>query len=407
MNKRVVITGMGVISSLGNSTKTFFENITDGKSGISPITSFDTTNHPVKIAGEIKINLDEYFDSKELNRLDRFSAFALLAAKEAVEDNIVNDPIKSKVGVIIGSGIGGLHTMEEQYSRLQKSPKRVSPFFVPSMILDIVSGHISIKYGFKGPNFAVVSACASANHAIGESFNRIKYGMNDIIVTGGTEGGITPLSIAGFANMKALTRNSNYNLASRPFDNERDGFVIAEGAGILVLEEYEHAKKRGAEILGEIIGYGATADAYHLTSPALDGAGAVEAMSEALRSANINSSEVNYINAHGTSTPFNDKIETLAIKKVFNKEFNDLFVSSSKSMLGHLLGAAGAVEAIITIKALQTGIFPPTINYNTPDPDCDLNYIPNKAIEKNINYALSNAFGFGGHNASLLFKKFN
>ena len=272
--------------------------------------------------------------------------------------------------------------------------------------LDIVSGHISIKYGFKGPNFAVVSACASANHAIGESFNRIKYGMNDIIVTGGTEGGITPLSIAGFANMKALTRNSDYNLASRPFDNERDGFVIAEGAGILVLEEYEHAKKRGAEILGEIIGYGATADAYHLTSPALDGAGAVEAMSEALKSANINSSEVNYINAHGTSTPFNDKIETLAIKKVFSKEFSDLFVSSSKSMLGHLLGAAGAVEAIITVKALQTGIFPPTINYNTPDPDCNLNYIPNKAIEKNINYALSNAFGFGGHNASLLFKKF-
>jgi len=407
VNKRVVITGMGVVSSLGNTTKTFFENITNGKSGISPITSFDTTNHPVKIAGEIKINLDEYFDSKELNRLDRFSAFALLAAKEAVEENIVNDALKSKVGVIIGSGIGGLHTMEEQYSRLQKSPKRVSPFFVPSMILDIVSGHISIKYGFKGPNFAVVSACASANHAIGESFNRIKYGMNDIIVTGGTEGGITPLSIAGFANMKALTKNSDYNLASRPFDNERDGFVIAEGAGILVLEEYEHAKKRGAEIVGEIIGYGATADAYHLTSPALDGAGAVQAMSEALRSANVNSSEVNYINAHGTSTPFNDKIETLAIKKVFSKEFNDLFVSSSKSMLGHLLGAAGAVEAIITIKALQTGIFPPTINYNTPDPDCNLNYIPNKAIEKNINYALSNAFGFGGHNASLLFKKFN
>ncbi|MBV66973.1 MAG: beta-ketoacyl-[acyl-carrier-protein] synthase II [Candidatus Marinimicrobia bacterium] len=407
MNKRVVITGMGVVSSLGNTTKTFFENITNGKSGISSITSFDTTNHPVKIAGEIKINLDEYFDSKELNRLDRFSAFALLAAKEAVEENIVNDALKSKVGVIIGSGIGGLHTMEEQYSRLQKSPKRVSPFFVPSMILDIVSGHISIKYGFKGPNFAVVSACASANHAIGESFNRIKYGMNDIIVTGGTEGGITPLSIAGFANMKALTKNSDYNLASRPFDNERDGFVIAEGAGILVLEEYEHAKKRGAEILGEIIGYGATADAYHLTSPALDGAGAVQAMSEALISANVNSSEVNYINAHGTSTPFNDKIETLAIKKVFSKEFNDLFVSSSKSMLGHLLGAAGAVEAIITIKALQTGIFPPTINYNTPDPDCNLNYIPNKAIEKNINYALSNAFGFGGHNASLLFKKFN
>ena len=398
---------MGVISSLGNSTNTFFESIINGKSGISPITSFDTTNHPVKIAGEIKINLNDYFDSKELNRLDRFTAFALIAAREAVENNIIDDSIKSKVGVIIGSGIGGLHTMEEQYLRLQKSPKRVSPFFVPSMILDIVSGHISIKYGFKGPNFAVVSACASANHAIGESFNRIKYGMNDIIVTGGTEGGITPLSVAGFANMKALTRNSDYNLASRPFDNERDGFVIAEGAGILVLEEYEHAKKRGIEILGEIIGYGATADAYHLTSPALDGSGAVEAMSEALKSANIASSEVNYINAHGTSTPFNDKIETLAIKKVFNQRVDDLFVSSSKSMLGHLLGAAGAVEAIITIKALQAGILPPTINYNTPDPDCDLNYIPNKAIEKNINYGLSNAFGFGGHNASLLFKKFN
>ena len=407
MNKRVVITGMGVVSSIGNSTNTLFENIVNGKSGISPITSFDTTNHPVKIAGEVKINLNEYFDSKELNRLDRFSAFALLAAKEAIEGNIVDDSLKSKVGVIIGSGIGGLHTMEEQYSRLLKSPKRVSPFFVPSMILDIVSGHISIKYGFKGPNFAVVSACASANHAIGESFNRIKYGINDIIVTGGTEGGITPLSVAGFANMKALTRNPDCNVASRPFDNERDGFVIAEGAGILVLEEYEHAKKRGVEILGEIIGYGATADAYHLTSPALDGSGAVEAMSEAIKSANISCSEVNYINAHGTSTPFNDKIETLAIKKVFKQEFDDLFVSSSKSMLGHLLGAAGAVEAIITIKALQSGILPPTINYNTPDPECDLNYIPNKAIEKNINYALSNAFGFGGHNASLLFKKFN
>ena len=407
MNKRVVITGMGVVSSIGNSTDKLFENIVNGKSGISPITSFDTTNHPVKIAGEVKINLNEYFDSKELNRLDRFSAFALLAAKEAIEGNIVDDSLKSKVGVIIGSGIGGLHTMEEQYARLQKSPKRVSPFFVPSMILDIVSGHISIKYGFKGPNFAVVSACASANHAIGESFNRIKYGINDIIVTGGTEGGITPLSVAGFTNMKALTRNPDCNVASRPFDNERDGFVIAEGAGILVLEEYEHAKKRGVEILGEIIGYGATADAYHLTSPALDGSGAVEAMSDAIKSANITCSDVNYINAHGTSTPFNDKIETLAIKKVFKQNFDDLYVSSSKSMLGHLLGAAGAVEAIITIKALQSGILPPTINYNTADPECDLNYIPNKAIEKNINYALSNAFGFGGHNASLLFKKFN
>ena len=406
MSKRVVITGMGIVSSLGLDTDSFFNNIISGKSGISPISLFDTTNHSVKISGEVKINLGDYFSSKELNRIDRFTAFALIAAKEAVDRSSIDDKVKSKVGVIIGSGIGGIHTMEEQHSRLQKGPKRVSPFFVPSMILDIVTGHISIKYGFKGPNFAIVSACASANHAIGESFNRIKYGMNDIIVTGGTEGGITPLSVAGFSNMKALSKNPDHTCASRPFDKNRDGFVIAEGAGILVLEEYEHAKKRGAEILGEIVGYGATADAYHLTSPALDGNGAVDAMSHAIKDANINIEDIHYINAHGTSTPYNDKIETLAIKKLFESHAKNLLISSSKSMVGHLLGAAGAVEAIITMKALQNSVIPPTINYNEPDPECDLNYVPNKLVERDINYGLSNAFGFGGHNATLIFKKF-
>ena len=406
MSKRVVITGMGVVSSLGLDTDSFFDNIISGKSGISPISSFDTTNHSVKIAGEVKINLEDYFDSKELNRIDRFTAFALIAAKEAVDRSSIDDKIKSKVGVIVGSGIGGIHTMEEQHSRLQRGPKRVSPFFVPSMILDIVTGHISIKYGFKGPNFAIVSACASANHAIGESFTRIKHGINDIIVTGGTEGGITPLSVAGFANMKALSKNSDHTIASRPFDKKRDGFVIAEGAGILVLEEYEHAKNRGAEILGEIVGYGATADAYHLTSPALDGSGAVDAMSHAIKDAGISIKDINYINAHGTSTPYNDKIETLAIKKLFGSYAKDLLVSSSKSMIGHLLGAAGAVEAIITMKALENSVIPPTINYKESDPDCDLNYVPNRLVEKDIKYGLSNAFGFGGHNATLIFKKF-
>ena len=407
MHRKVVITGMGVVSSLGLDTDTFFNNIINGKSGISPITSFDTSNHSVKIAGEVKTNLEEYFDSKELNRIDRFTAFALMAAKEAIETSNLNKKTNEKVGVIIGSGIGGIHTMEKQYTRLQKSPKRVSPFFVPSMILDIVSGHISIKYGFKGPNFAIVSACASGNHAIGESFNRIKYGMDDVIVTGGTEGGITPLSVAGFANMKALSKNPDYNNASRPFDNNRDGFVIAEGAGIIVLEEFEHAKKRGANILGEIVGYGATADAYHLTSPSLDGSGATEAMLNSIKDAKIQIENIDYINAHGTSTPYNDKIETLAIKNTFKNHSKNLYVSSSKSMIGHLLGAAGAVEAIITIKSLQKSIIPPTINYEIPDPDCDLNYVPNKSIEKDINYALSNTFGFGGHNATLAFKKFD
>ena len=409
MNRRVVITGMGVVSSLGCQLDSFFNNIKNGVSGISAIKSFDTSNHSVKIGGEVNINLEEYFDKRELNRMDRFTAFALIAAKEAILNSKLteDEKIKENVGVIIGSGIGGINTMEEQHSRLQISPKRVSPFFVPSMILDIVSGHISIKYGFKGANFAIVSACASSNHAIGESFNRIKYGLNDVIVTGGSEGGITPLSVAGFSNMKALSKNQDYSKASRPFDNERDGFVIAEGSGILVLEELNHAIKRNANIVGEIVGYGASADAYHLTSPDENGRGAIKAMEEAIKQANISYKDINYINAHGTSTKYNDKIETLAIKTLFKEHAYKMHVSSSKSMIGHLLGAAGAVESIISILSIKNSIIPPTINYKNPDPDCDLNYVPNKAIKQNIKFALSNTFGFGGHNSSLIFKKFN
>ncbi len=409
MNRRVVVTGMGVVSSLGCDIDSFFNNIKNGKSGISPITSFDTSNHSVKIAGEVKINLDDYFTKKELNRMDRFTAFALIAAKEAISksDLINKNDLNENVGVIIGSGIGGINTMEQQHSRLQKSPKRVSPFFVPSMILDIVSGHISIEYGFKGPNFAVVSACASSNHAIGESFNRIKYGLNDIIVTGGTEGGITPLSVAGFSNMKALSKNEDYTIASRPFDNNRDGFVIAEGAGILVLEELEHALARNAEIVGEIVGYGASADAYHLTSPDENGYGAIKSMKESIKQAEIYPEDIDYINAHGTSTKYNDRIETSAIKSLFKEHAYKLHISSSKSMLGHLLGAAGALESIISILSIKNSIIPPTINYKNPDPECDLNYTPNESINQNIKYALSNTFGFGGHNSSLVFKHFN
>ena len=409
MNRRVVVTGMGVVSSLGCDIDSFFNNIKNGKSGISPITSFDTSNHSVKIAGEVKINLDDYFTKKELNRMDRFTAFALIAAKEAISksDLINKNDLNENVGVIIGSGIGGINTMEQQHSRLQKSPKRVSPFFVPSMILDIVSGHISIEYGFKGPNFAVVSACASSNHAIGESFNRIKYGLNDIIVTGGTEGGITPLSVAGFSNMKALSKNEDYTIASRPFDNNRDGFVIAEGAGILVLEELEHALARNAEIVGEIVGYGASADAYHLTSPDENGYGAIKSMKESIKQAEIYPEDIDYINAHGTSTKYNDRIETSAIKSLFKEHAYKLHISSSKSMLGHLLGAAGALESIISILSIKNSIIPPTVNYKTPDPECDLNYTPNESINQDIKYALSNTFGFGGHNSSLVFKHFD
>ena len=404
--EKVVITGLGTVNPLGNNTKTYWNNLIEGKNGISKITLFDTEQFKVKIAGESKIDLTTYFNTKELNKLDRFSAFSIIAADEAIKDSKLNNFDPNRVGVILGSGIGGISSLEQQHKKLLKSPKRVSPYFIPKMISDIAPGHISIKYGFKGPNYSVVSACASSNHAIGNAYNLIKYGDADIVVTGGSEAGITPLSIAGFMNMKALTENPNISNASRPFNINRDGFVMGEGSGILILESLSSAIKRNSRIYGEITGYGATADAYHLTSPHSKGEGAIKAMQIALGNSKIHYKEIDYINAHGTSTYYNDKIETFAIKKVFNSHAYKLSISSIKSMIGHLLGAAGSVEAISTVLSIYKSLIPPTINLTDRDPDCDLDYTPNVAIKKDINNALSNNFGFGGHNASILLSKY-
>jgi 3-oxoacyl-[acyl-carrier-protein] synthase II len=334
---------------------------------------------------------------------------AMTASTEAIEQAKIDDDRldKNRIGVIIGSGIGGINTFEEQHKRLLDNPRRVSPFFIPSIISDIASGQVSIKYGFRGPNYCVVSACATASHAIGDSMRIIKYGDADVIITGGSDASITPMAISGFSNMKALTKNGDPETASRPFDANRDGFVMGEGAGIIVLEELEHAKKRGAEILGEFVGYGATADAHHLTTPSPDGDGAVRAMKCAMTDANCQPSDIDYINAHGTSTPFNDKIETHAIKTVFGEHANNLLISSTKSMTGHLLGAAGGIEAIVCILSIRNNFLPPTIHYETPDAECDLNYIPNTSVERDIQYTMSNTFGFGGHNAALIFQSYN
>ncbi len=406
MSKRVVVTGMGAITPIGNCVDSFWSGIKDGISGISKISSFDTSKFSVHIAGEVDIDLSEYFNKKELNRIDRFTAFASIATDEAINQSKINlsKLDKCRIGVIIGSGIGGISTFENQHKNLLKSPRRVSPFFIPAMISDIASGYISIKYGFKGPNYSVISACSTSNHAIGDSLRMIQYGDADVVVTGGSDACITPMAIAGFSNMKALTKNSDSKSASKPFDANRDGFVIAEGAGILVLEEYKHALNRNATILAELSGYSATGDAYHLTSPSPNGEGAIRAMTNALADAKINIEEIDYINAHGTSTKLNDQIETKAIKTVFGKSINNLSMSSTKSMTGHLLGAAGGIESIICISSILNNIVPPTINYKTPDPNCDIDCTPNNSINKNINTALNNTFGFGGHNAVLIFK---
>ena len=406
-NNRVVITGMGILSSIGNDLAAFSKNLFSGKSGISEIKSFDTSEHKIKIGSEVKVDFEKYFNSKELNKLDRFSALSIIAANQAIKQSGIGK-VKNKdnIGVIIGSGIGGIHTIEDQHKKLLSSPRKVSPFFIPSMILDIAAGQISITHGFKGTNFSIVSACASSNHAIGESFNNIKYGISDAIITGGSEGGITPLSVAGFSNMKALSTNPDPNSASKPFDKNRDGFVIGEGSGILVLESLSHAQKRNANILAEIVGYGSSADAHHVTSPDPSGDGAFRSMKNAITDANILPTDIDYINAHGTSTHYNDKVETLAIKNLFNSHAKNLSISSTKSMIGHLLGAAGGVEAIASILSITESKVPPTINYNTPDEECDLNYTPNKSVNKSINFTLSNNFGFGGHNATLIFKKY-
>ena len=407
MFQRVVVTGLGTVNPISEDVEGFWENLISYKNGINTISHFDTTHYKTKIAAEVNLDLSTFFNKKELNKIDRFTSFALIAADQAINDANINDKLdKNRIGVILGSGIGGINTLERQHLRLLKSPKRVSPYFVPSMISDIAPGHISIKYGFKGTNFSVVSACASSNHAIGMAFKSIKYNESDIIVTGGSEAGITPLSIAGFMNMKALSTESDINNASIPFDLNRNGFVMGEGSGILILESLESALKRDAKIYAEITGYGSTADAYHLTSPAPNGEGAKEAMSKAINEGNIKPHDIDYINAHGTSTYYNDLHETQAIKSLFKKHAYNLSISSTKSNIGHLLGASGAVEAIATIKSINNSFIAPTINYKAKDPQCDLDYTPNKGTKKNIQHAISNNFGFGGHNASILISKF-
>jgi len=410
MKRRVVVTGMGVVSSVGIGVEEFWSSIKAGKSGISYLTRFDVTNYPAKVGGEIKdFDPTKYIEKKEARRMDRYCQYAIAAAKMALDNSGIDlDKIDhDRMGVIVGSGIGGIETLEDQYNVLiTKGPGRVSPFFIPMMIANMASGQIAIRFGAKAFNECVVTACATGTNAIGDAFKVIQRNAADIMIAGGSEAAITPTAIAGFCNMGALSKNPDPQTACRPFDKERDGFVMAEGSGILILEEYEHAKNRGANIIAEIAGYGSNDDAYHITAPAEGGEGAAKCMMEAIKDAGIKPDEIGYINAHGTSTDMNDKFETMAIKNVFGEHAYKLAVSSTKSMTGHMLGAAGAVEAIITIKALHEGFLPPTINYKTPDPECDLDYVPNKGREADIQYALSNSFGFGGHNAVLLFKKY-
>lgn len=413
MKRRVVITGLGVISPVGNDVDIFWNNLIEGRSGIRTIDSFDVSEYPCKIGGVVAdFDPENYMDKKDARRMDRFAQFAVAAAKNAMEDSKLEITPENahRVGVYVGSGIGGLQTLSEQHQiLLEKGPRRVSPFFVPMMISDMGTGQISIMLGAKGPNSAPVSACATGTNAIGDAFKIIERGAADVMVTGGAEASMIPLALAGFASAKALaTRyNETPEKASRPFDRERDGFVMGEGAGILVLEELEHAKQRGARIYAEIVGYGMSGDAHHITMPAPEGEGAARAMKEAILDAGLQPTDIDYINAHGTSTDFNDKFETLAIKNVFGEHAYKLAVSSTKSMTGHLLGAAGGVEAIASVKAINEGIIPPTINYEYPDPECDLDYVPNKARHSDIEVAMSNSFGFGGHNASIVLRKYH
>ncbi|AEE91338.1 beta-ketoacyl-acyl carrier protein synthase II [Tepidanaerobacter acetatoxydans Re1] len=409
--KRVVVTGIGVISPVGIGLDKFWKSLIEGKSGIDTITTFDTDDLPSNIAGEVRdFNPENYIEKKEIKRLDRFTQFAIAATKMALEDSKLNllQIDRTRAGVILGSGIGGATTWEEQHSvLLEKGPRRVSPFFIPMMIINMASGQVSMAFDLKGPNFTVVTACASGTNAIGEAFKVLQRGDADIIISGGTEAPITRLSMTGFSSMKALsTRNDEPSKASRPFDKDRDGFVMGEGAGIIIMETLDSALKRNARVYGEIIGYGSTADAYHLTQPSPDGEGAARAMKASILDAGILPNEVDYINAHGTSTPLNDKFETLAIKNAFGEHAYKLAISSTKSMTGHLLGAAGAIEFIVSLLATFKNEIPPTINYDNADPECDLNYVPNRAINRTVNVALSNSMGFGGHNASVIVKKY-
>jgi 3-oxoacyl-[acyl-carrier-protein] synthase II len=409
---KIVVTGLGALAPNGNSVDQFWANSIAGKSGIGPVSYFDTEGHRVTIAGELSgFDPESVLDSREVRKLDPFSIYAITAAEEAVTLAGI-DPDRldlDRVGVTIGTGVGGIQTLEDQHTAIEtRGPRRVSPLFVPKMIANIAGGHLSMRWGFRGPNQTVTSACASATDAIGMAMRLILAGDADVMIAGGTEASITGLCIAGFANMKALSQScTEPEKASRPFDADRDGFVLGEGSGILVIETEEHALDRGAVILAELAGYGSTDDAFHITQPAPEGAGAREAMKRAIQDAGLKTTDIDYINAHGTSTPFNDRNETAAIRNLFGSHADSLKVSSTKSMTGHLLGAAGGIEAVITVKTIVHQLLPPTINYETPDPECTLDYVPNTAQEHTVNAALSNTFGFGGHNAVLCFRGYN
>ena len=408
--RRVVATGLGVVSPLGIGVEQNWNALMNGQSGIGPITRFDASDFPVKFAGEVKgFDVEQYIDRKEAKKMDLFIHYAVAAADMALADSglQITDENAERVGVVVGSGMGGLPAIERYHTALlEGSYRKIGPFFIPMSIINLAPGQISIKSGAKGPNLSPVSACATGTHAIGDAFRMIQRGDADAVIAGGCESTVCPLGIGGFAVMKALSnRNDSPQTASRPFEKNRDGFVLAEGAGIVVLEEYESARKRGARIYGEVSGYGLTGDAYHLTTPAPGGEGAARCMRMALETAGVNPDEVDYINAHGTSTPFNDLYETMAIKSVFGDAARKLMVSSTKSMTGHLLGAAGGVEAVFSLLAIERGAVPPTINYVEPDPECDLDYVPNQARQAAIRIAISNSFGFGGTNATLLFRK--
>lgn len=410
--RKVVITGMGVVSPVGSDLSTFWEAVSRGESGIRPVTKVDASRYPTKIAGEVKgFNAEQYIPLKEMRRMDGFCHYALGAADQAVKDSGLNLEAvdHNRMGVVIGSGVGGLKTLEEQHRNfLEKGPGRVSPFFIPMMIADMASGLVAIRYKARGPNYAAVSACASAAHALGECFKMIRDDEADVMIAGGSEAAVCDLGMSGFCSMKAMsTRAVEPAKASCPFDIKRDGFVMGEGAGILVIESEEYAKKRGARIYAELAGFGFSCDAYHMTAPAEGGEGAILSIKAAMRCAGLAPADVDYINAHGTSTELNDKNETAAIKVVFGDQARKLKISSTKSMIGHLLGASGAVELITTVLSIQNGIVTPTINYEDPDPACDLDYTPNKAVEYKVRAALSNSFGFGGHNATLAVKKYS
>lgn len=408
--RRVVVTGVGAVTPLGNDVETTWSNLIQGKSGIGPLTRLNPDDFPAKVAGEVKnFEPEKFLNPKDVRKMDRFTHFAVAASLMAVEDaNLeINDENAHRVGVWIGSGIGGIETIENQHKIfLERGYRRVSPFFVPMLIPDMAAGQVSILLGAKGINSCTVTACATGTNSIGDAFKAIQRGDADVMITGGTEAPITNMAMAGFSSARALSTNPDPQTASRPFDKNRDGFVIAEGAGIVVLEELEHALERGANIYAEVVGYGMTGDAYHITAPAPEGEGGARAMRMALLDAGMQPEEIDYINAHGTSTEYNDKFETVAIKTVFGDHAYQIPVSSTKSMTGHLLGATGAVEAIFSVLTIKEGIIPPTINLETPDPDCDLDYVPNEARKQPVRAVLSNSYGFGGHNATLIFKKY-